>query len=80
MSLLRICLRQLRFLNNSIRKRIVLTHDFIKADFLIDNFNRWNSGIRKTKKNLIIKNNFSVYFDMNINEVPFTRIYKNNFK
>ena len=68
------------FLNNSIRKRIVLTHDFIKADFLIDNFNRWNSGIRKTKKNLIIKNNFSVYFDMNINEVPFTRIYKNNFK
>ena len=67
------------FLDKSIRDRIIFTHDFIKADFLVDNYNRWN-GIRKTKNDLIIENNFKVYFDMNINNVPFTRIYKNNFK
>tara|TARA_B110000971_G_scaffold194699_1_gene208594 strand:- start:313 stop:1938 length:1626 start_codon:yes stop_codon:yes gene_type:complete len=67
------------FLDKNIRDRIIFTHDFIKADFLVDNYNRWN-GIRKTKNDLIIENNFKVYFDMNINNVPFTRIYKNNFK
>tara|TARA_B110000967_G_C18858753_1_gene548701 strand:- start:75 stop:1700 length:1626 start_codon:yes stop_codon:yes gene_type:complete len=67
------------FLDKSIRDRIIFTHDFIKADFLVDNYNRWN-GIRKTKNDLIIENNFKVYFDMNINNIPFTRIYKNNFK
>ena len=67
------------FLDKNIRDRIIFTHDFIKADFLVDNYNRWN-GIRKTKNDLIIENNFKVYFDMNINNIPFTRIYKNNFK
>ena len=45
------------FLNKTDKNRIVITDNFKKADFLIDNFNRWD-GLKKVKKNSIIENNF----------------------
>jgi len=63
------------FLEAKKRNKIVITHDFMKADFLIDNYNRWN-GIKKTKNNLIIKNYFEPYFDIKVNNISITKIYK----
>ena len=64
-----------KFLEVKKRNKIVITHDFMKADFLIDNYNRWN-GIKKTKNNLIIKNYFEPYFDIKVNNISITKIYK----
>ena len=40
----------------------------MKADFLIDNFNRWD-GISKIKKKSLIEKNFHIYYEINIDNV-----------
>ena len=67
------------FLNKTDKNRIVITDNFKKADFLIDNFNRWD-GLKKVKKNSIIENNFHIYYEITIDNNPITRIYRKNIK
>ena len=67
------------FLNKSDRNNIIITDNFMKADFLIDNFNRWD-GISKIKKKSLIEKNFHIYYEITIDNVAVTRIYRKNIK
>ena len=65
-----------KFLREKNKKKIIFTDNFIEADYLIDNFNRWN-GIKKTKNDEIINKNFQVFYEQKIGNIVFSRIYKN---
>jgi len=67
------------FLDKIDRKKIIITDNYIKADFLIDNFNRWD-GVKKVKKNSLIEKNFYIYYEITVDNIPITRIYRKNIK
>ncbi len=67
------------FLNEDLRKYINITADKENADFLIDNYNRWD-GINFKKRDLIFEKKFIKYYEIKVNDISINTIYKNNFK
>ena len=64
-----------KFLGKQNKKKIIITDDFMEADFLIDGHNRWN-GIKETKNNMAIKERFINYFDFKTDNISINKIYK----
>ena len=67
------------FLQDQFQNNIIITYDYTDSDYLIDNFNRWN-GIKKTKIDDYVKENYSTFHEIKNDNVIISRIYKNNFK
>ncbi len=67
------------FLSNEDKKKLVITSDLNKADFLVDNFARWNGDYKFIEK-LKIENKYKIYYQIKVNEVAISSIYTNTFK
>ena len=67
------------FLSNQEKEKIFVTEDINKADYLIDNYSRWDA-IKISINDLLIKNQFKTYYDIKVNGVPINTIYIKRFK
>ena len=63
------------FLSKSEKKKIVISEDLETVDFLIDNYARWN-GIKFLKYQQEIDDKFKIYYEIQINGVAISSIYK----
>ena len=66
------------FLIKSEKERIKITDNLNDADFLIDNYARWY-GQKISFKNLSFKNNFKIYHQIKVNQIPINSIYTKIF-
>jgi hypothetical protein len=64
-----------KFLPKEYRDKIRISFNINEADFLLDNFNRWN-GIKRLKNQDYINDNFDIFYELKIGKIPINRIYK----
>ena len=64
-----------KFLPNKYSNKIEISFDLKSADYLIDNFNRWN-GKANLKDKAYIANNFKTFYELKINKNTINTIYK----
>ena len=62
------------FLSDQEKKKILITDELEKAEFLIDGYSRWDA-MKINKKKLLEKNLFEVYYEIKINKIPINSIY-----
>ena len=67
------------FLLNQERDKIIITEDINKAEYLIDNYSRWDSK-KINLDELLKKNQFKNYHEIKVNGVPINTIYIKHFK
>jgi hypothetical protein len=63
------------FLSKSEKEKIVISENLDAVDFLIDNYARWN-GIKFLKNQQEIDDKFKIYYEIQINGVAISSIYK----
>ena len=66
------------FLIKSEKERIKITDNLNDADFLIDNYARWY-GQKISLKNFSFKDNFKIYHQIKVNQIPINSIYTKIF-
>jgi hypothetical protein len=67
------------FLTNEQKKRVVITSNVKRADYLIENYARWD-GVVHQKSDLYVKKNFKKFFEIEVNKISINTIYIKNFK
>ena len=61
------------------KKKIVISEDLNKIEYLIDGYVRWD-GAQLFKKRLLNENKFKKYHDFEVNSIPINSIYKKHLK
>ena len=67
------------FLSSQERDKIIITEDINKAEYLIDNYSRWDAK-KINLDDLLKKNHFKNYHEIKVNGVPINTIYIKHFK
>ena len=67
------------FLASQERDKIIITEDINKAEYLIDNYSRWDAK-KINLDDLLKKNHFKNYHEIKINSVPVNTTYIKHFK
>lgn len=67
------------FLPNKEKGKIIITEDLDKAEYLIDNYSRWDA-VEISIDDLINNNLFRKYYEIKVNDVSVNTIYIKHFK